>query len=361
MEKRKKGKTEGMPVGAERIRIYALIAAAFVVIAAASVLLAPQRAGALQRCRNIIMQQNKDSCLSYLASQTRNVSVCGYMSRQSADYCYADVAKLTSNASACTMISNQSETYGCVFGIANSTGSYSTCSYLKGEQREYCIEEVATELGNVTACSSLNSSGAQVCTSAIYLGMAKSGENATYCAQVSNNTDQGSVASILALSGAYAGSSANMTLESALNPVEYLQGNGYGFSARDLCYITVASSARNPAACAMISNTTLEGICNQSTYGPARPNLNQSSALPSTLCSQYAGQNYSSCNDIMAITEAVSTGNASFCASINYSQHRYLCYAAMARDYNSTSYCGYISNSSANQECIQNINYNMTQ
>ncbi len=361
MEGRGEAKRAGVLDGRERTVVYALVALVLVAIAAASLILVPRGSGTLQSCRNIVMRQNRDSCLSYLASETKNVSVCRYVSPASSDYCYASVARLTENASVCTMISGQNETYDCVFGIANATGAYATCSYLGGSQKAYCIEHLAESLGNVTACSTLNSSDAQICSSAIYFDRASSGDNATYCALVSNTTDQNITASILALSGAFAGPSGNMTLGLALGGAGYLQNGGNGFAVRDLCYMEVATALKSPAECARISNATLLSACNQSAYGGAVANFTGNGTLPSSFCSQYVGQNVSSCNNIISITEAISTKNASYCADINYTLSRYQCYAAMARAYNSTSYCGYISNSSANQECVQNINYNVTQ
>lgn len=347
----------------ERIKVYLAVAAVLVVLAVISLLLVPHPSNSLEGCREIVLQQNRDSCLEYLASSTRNATVCSYIASPYSDYCYAEVAELSSNPGECRMISNYNQTYSCVVQIANSTDSYGDCGYLNGSYRSYCIESLALKLDNATACSSIaNATEAGVCASAVYFGRARSAVNATYCSLVSNTSESQVVTRILSLSERMAGAVSNFSFGFGnINPTEYMELGNSTFAARDLCYLTVATSGE-PLACRSISNGTLESICNSSAYAAAPvSNLTENYTMASKVCSGYTGKNLTSCNALISITQAISSRNATVCTGIGNLSFRYQCYETLARAYNDTGYCGYISNATANQACVQDINYNVTQ
>ena len=154
-----------------------------------------------------------------------------------------------------------------------------------------------------------------------------------------------------------------------ISPISYLESASSNYTARDFCYLAVTSLSGNDLGCSMISSPSLYNICTSYGYNTTAAHnssgtsghLNISaSQLSSQLCAGYNGTSLQSCNALAVISSAIAERNASACATINSTNAGYQCYASLAKAYNDTAYCGYITNSTYNQACVDNIYYNAT-
>ena len=348
----------------QKIAAYVVAAAVLVVIAVVVNLHTNGGGSTLKGCGSIILQQDRNTCLTSLASSSDNTSVCRVVSQDGRDYCYSEVAQIDRNPQACMGLSSQNMTYECILGVANATKEFGTCRYLNGSMADSCIGTLAAATGNATACGTIsNAENSSVCYSGVYLSEARLSGRGYYCAMVSNTSTAPDVSNIIYLGelGSAPGNYSN-SQSFVQSPLVYLSAYNISYSARDYCYTEVASDTRNATDCAMVSNSIVRGICNQTSASQAvQGNISINSSTISSACSTYAGENLTTCQDILSIGEAVSSRNVSVCKSISETTYQYECYAALAKAYNESSFCGYISNSTANQACLQDIYYNITQ
>lgn len=361
MEKENKGILEGRSEW-EKVRIYLAIVLVLVVLAVAVTLAVPRSHGA-KSCLSILLEGSRDSCLLNLALYSKNSTVCGYLPKASSDSCYSAIAKESLNASTCTKISNYNGSAECVTYVANATDSPGTCSLLNGSQRSDCIEALAVRLGDTASCSMIsNSTEAMICASSVYFSEAVNNQNSSYCKAVTNTTDHVSVIKILTVSGSVTNTSSSSQSEFlGLNPLLYLESEGYSYSAKDLCYYSVASTLGSQSSCRDISNKSLEVMCNSSTSkSTGISNLSENTTGLYSLCIKYSSGNVATCNALVNITRALGSENVSYCSSLSSQAFRNQCYASLARAYRNASYCGYISNSTVNSACVEDINYNVT-
>lgn len=351
----------------EKLEIYIGVVIFVLVLAIIAILATPHTNNSLQRCKNIVLQGSKYSCFYLLATSTRNGSVCSYTSPPFSDYCYNSVASLTLNASECSRISNYNGTYQCVLGIANRTDSYAACESLNGAFASYCLEAIAAKLDNATICGKImEPNEAEICYSGIYMGDSRKYGNASYCSSVSNSTNQNMVGRIVSLSQSVPAQGSAVSPAPALgpgvlSPAEYLQTSGEAYSSRDLCYIAAVSASGNSSSCGMVQNSTLRNICQS--YGSSKEPQSNATINTTSLggfCAQYKGSNLTSCNALISISEAVINKNVTTCAGIANVSYQYQCYTSLAHAYNDSSYCGYITNATSNQACVQDIYYNTT-
>ncbi len=348
----------------EKLTIYAIAVAALLVVALLAVALEPRPSNGLSRCMDIVLSQNRYSCLYALAASTGNASVCGGIAPASSDYCYAEVALATRNTAACSGISTSAGKYQCVEMVANASDSYVACGALNGSQESGCIEALALKLDSVVGCSGIpNATDALVCANAVNIANARSTGNPGYCAGVSDTANQSFVYGVVTLSGEVHANASQSAGLSFIDPVQYLENAGEAYSARDLCYLSATSTSGNTSSCSSIANASLQGLCVAYKQAAAPSPANLSSANVTSLrgvCSQYTGADLQSCYALTDVISAVSGRNASVCSGINGTADQNQCYYALARAYNDTAYCGYIQNSTYNQACVQDINYNFT-
>lgn len=346
----------------EKIVIYGTIALVLIALALTFTFVLPHASSSLARCNEILLSQDKSSCLFSLALSSQNATVCSYINDGSQNSCYMQVALETLEPETCTYASNYNYVYSCIDEIANKTDSYAACNYLKAPYAGNCIEELAIRFANATACSALsNPIQSDVCSSGIYLALAISGKNQSYCAKIYNTTNQTVVSQIVSLSGERPGSSSSLGL-GGLGQTAILESGGFSYSSRDYCYFSVASLSGDNSSCAKLANSTLRSLCDAYSYktAPTASNSLANAASLATLCKSYTGSNLTSCEEIASLDEALSARNATFCSQIVGTSEQYQCYASLARAYNDTAYCGYIPNATANQACVEDIYYNVT-
>jgi hypothetical protein len=346
----------------EKVVVYGILAMIFIAVALLSAFLVPRSSGGIGRCNGILLSQGRYSCLFSLALSSENASVCSHITEASQDPCYSQVAIETLQPETCTDASNYNYTVNCVETIANKTDSYAACKYLKGNYSGDCVEGLALKLDNPEACTSISDSlQSALCSSGIYIALARSEENSSYCGLVYNTTNQTLVAQMLLLAGEKGSSNSTFGLL-ALSPVLEIESHSYPYGSRDLCYLSVASSGGSNSSCLDISNSSLRSTCLSFSYkasGAANSSAG-AAAINSSVCAAYGGSELASCDALISISQAVSGRNASFCAQIPNTSYEYQCYISLARTYNDTSYCGYIPNATTNEACLADIYYNFT-
>ena len=347
---------------AELVRSYAIIAAVIVVLALLSFLLVPRGTG-FKRCAGIIISQYKYECIESLAINSSNYSACSYLPAQPGAGCYASIAFSTRNATICTRIVNQSELPLCVFQIANSTGSYSSCDVLSGGSRSQCMLNIAVISSNTVSCGRLgNATDEDICLSSISLAKAMQSENGTYCNNVTNASDAGATKEILRYSSAIYlnGSNQSRVVYTAIAESQYNQSQP--INARDACYAYIATESANTIYCGDIKDAEYRTACYSSYY---RQSLNISGTgvngtgsannISTMLgnCSQSSGSYYgSTCQDLIVMSEAVHEKNATICTKFAAKNETYQCYTTLAMVYNDSSYCSYIQNATINSACV---------
>lgn len=360
----------------ERLRIYAVITVVLIALAIIVSVSTDHRQIGLKGCLGIALGGYRDSCLTALANSTRNVSICGYVSGASAGYCYSAVGEASLSAKACAMVSSETERYNCISYVANATSSPGACSYLNGSDNTACVEGFAASKANSSACYSMsNATEAGICASSVDLGLAENLGKPSYCAMVSGTSDANTTERIIALSSyVHYGESPNATF-SLTNPAEYISAGNLTPSARDLCYLSVASKDSNASICRGIGNATLESSCESSIASPRGYNITSNYTSANALienitrnstglyqsCAKIYGQaNATGCAALVYIDEAVTTKNATLCTYISNMSLEYKCYSSIAQAYGDVNFCGYIKNSTLNGACVEDLNYNVT-
>ncbi len=357
-----KGNLEGSQ---EKLRLYLAITILLAVFAVALYLITPNTR-TKSGCLSFLTPTARYSCLGHLALSTRNATLCSIMPVAYADSCYKAVGTETLNYSICAGIHDPGYAASCAESIANTTGSAKPCSVLNGTYRNGCVATSAVKLLNESYCAyASNASAAELCSSAVGVALSEKSGNASYCASVNNSIDPAVTGSILQYSGASGYTLGNIS--TALGtPLSYLEyGSGFNLSARDICYLKLASKLHNGRYCSYIYNASAAGICN-STFASAASVANTSAANYTQMlngCSQksvYMNSNYSTlCTESVLLYKAIETRNASVCKELGINLSS-TCYTNLAQTYNDSQYCSYITNASENSACVFGVHNNLS-
>jgi len=344
-----KKEKEGAASKKERLLYYLIILAIILILAAVSTVL---RTNQLRQCLNLVIQQNKASCLSNLAYSTSNASICSYLSGVYAASCYQALAYKLGDAALCFNALSLYESTGisCIQYFVNKTGNISLCNYLPYNSSRVCAYLGALSSQNSSACA-FAGANESMCLSSIAFSKALSYKNISYCYNLSETTNRTVLNSMLINSGARAKNI--MGLATVLLP----SGYGYNVSARDLCMLGVAQELGNAGYCSLFNSSLMRGLCSnivapQQTSGE----VNYTSLLQACL---RAGAFENTCKALVFVSEALSTKNVSICKSLNQTVS-WECFAALARAYKNTSYCGYITNVTISNACVMGVTYNIT-
>ncbi|MDE1762087.1 MAG: hypothetical protein KGH59_01580 [Candidatus Micrarchaeota archaeon] len=324
------------------IRAAALIAI-FLVLLAIAISVIPKGTKA-QQCESILLSQNRDSCLISLAVSTHNQSICSTIQDQSSSQCYSSVAIATLSAPICSKAGNLAAS--CVVQIANDTNDTSICSQASEPLSDRCVYSIAVRKGGIGFCTQiLNSTEQLECDSIISIGYAAASRNPAPCANVTNSTNSTTTSAII--TGAKLSSSGSSAI---FNQLAFLPE--LNISARDACYSTVASEQQNASLCAMVGSDA-RSLCTYSA-SPATNSTSQQNFTALIGGCNKSGQYASSCRVYVTISEAVATDNATMCGTLSVPSS-WNCYSALAVKYKAPADCGYITNSSANNACLQQI------
>lgn len=355
---------------------YAAIAIIMVIIAAV-VLALQNNQGGLKGCTGIILEAYRDSCISRLAYSTANVSLCSYLPSGQADSCISYIAENRSDAALCSGLSTSAEGNACMGAIANEEDNYTLCREMNGSALDACVTSIASRLAQPGECTGLSSRvAAQICANASLLSGALHSENPNACGSVTNRTGGTLTSGVAYYSGVFTysgnGTVGNgaLTLEqrasSPLSVVQFLNASTY--SSRDLCYIYMAAALRAPQYCADVPNATIANVCS----GGVQP-VNSNSTLTASGAAVTGGNSTQliaalcknltltagTCNNFAQFYHAVSTRNLTLCGALSGGT-QYQCYITLAKDYNNTNICSYITNATVNAACIEDVTYNNT-
>lgn len=339
----------------QKLKPYLIAVAVLVALMAISFLLVPSGgAGAASRCGGLLFQQSKYGCIQSAAIYSRNSTMCGSIPQPYRNYCYLGIAVNGSDATLCGKINSTALGNQCYIRIANRTGNTQICGMANASAGSACYYGMAVKIGNDTACASVYGADGQAqCNDTIKFNDALRTDNATFCSRISSNDNTQASQSILQNSsiGSYAQLGMNISQLMDLM-VFYNQSIG----ARDICYASIAYESLNRSQCASISNANLGDFCysnlNTSKKAVATNSTFNLTALYNT-CTGSSAQ-IDSCRYTYMAIAALQTGNLSMCKSIpqNYSS---TCFYYLAKKYNSTKYCSYISNATLSSACVGNI------
>ncbi len=330
----------------ERMRLYIAIAVILVAIALASTtLVGLSKPGT---CSSIFPSQNYN-CINQAAYSTSNLSMCSTLPAQYSSQCYIAIAENTKNDTACGLASDRNASDECVSFIANATANPGLCTGLSPSMTQSCIERIEVSTGTANACYTLpNNTGRISCVSAVYLAQAIIHRDKNYCARVPSNNNTNITLSAFGMLGfspgaAYSGVGQVLSIASIANIT---------FGVRDGCYASLAYVSSNPSYCDFASNST-RSVCKLAASHFSSVSYNATAGLNFTefmnLCQQQADP--ALCNSTVYYFKAVSARNTSTCTVLPV-PYSYQCYYTLAQIYNSTSYCGYITNATLNSQCV---------
>ncbi len=326
--------------------MYAAITIALMIIAFASFLLVPQGAS-LGACNRLVIQSSRYTCLTGLALAQENSSICGYEPVSFADSCYVQVAEKSNSTSMCSGISNRSVFGECIDVTAVASGNYSACAGAEEPYASRCAAGVAVKLGNEALCASIsNSTYESECTSIIAMRAAFATSNAMLCSEVSASYDR-NVSGYIIRNVSAGVSAAYAQAGTALDVLAFLPNVTY--TARDYCYITLATSSSNPALCQNVSAGDAATLCNEQA-STSSTNVTENFTALLAACAS-TGAYAQGCADYVTLSQAVKTRNATLCARLPTGQDAE-CYTLLASTYSNSAYCSEISNASYRQSCI---------
>ena len=342
-------------------RIVLIFATAALLLIALIFLLFGGRGSALENCKGVLLQQQRNACFLSLAGSTGNASVCSYVDVQSErDACFVGMAEAENSISVCNEVNHTSAQYSaCLNNVSLSTGNESGCQQLNGENQSLCAMNLATAEGfrSLSECSIIDNASLRNECSAVYQynSALKSG-SVRYCMNLTGAPN--STVLSLMLTDSY-----ESTASTSMQGVLFDQLN---VSPRGYCYYSLAKQLDNSTLCdqtagllnqaclaeLLQSNATANTAANatNATEFCSLLQRNLSSSLPSDL-----GNFSSLCLHYTLTAEAISTKNISKCLQVGSAPSVDACITSYATDYYNASYCSYIYNSSAEQDCYMTV------
>ena len=320
----------------EKVKIYLLGVLALAMATLAIVALSS--ASAPTRCSPGIFGSSA-ACVLQLATSTRNASMCSSLTGTYLSRCYSEIANETSNYATCAPLSavNQSVYSSCILPIAISADEPSACGNLQDPYESECMLKIATARENLSACGFLAGINNTVCRSAINMSNALSLSSPSMCAYTSDQANADLLRSILSYS--------RLNESNAIDVV--IAAEAANASARDVCYSILAMQSGTLSQCKSVSNSNLRMFCNATTVSYTNSSFNYTAMLHD--CSLNLTSS-GICTFGVTLTQALSTKNASYCGKLSGS-YSTQCYYGMARTFNDTSYCSYITNPAQNYGC----------
>ncbi len=155
------------------------------IIIAGAMLVVTSSKTPLGRCNGIVVSQQRESCLISLANLTRNASVCGYLPQSSQGTCVSNIALEEDNESVCRSVIGQNASYAqCVAAIGSKDMNAAYCSSLGEPYVSSCAYAVANAQGftDLKTCQLIgNSSMYRDCSYKSYYSSAIYQRKASYC------------------------------------------------------------------------------------------------------------------------------------------------------------------------------------
>ncbi|MEM3841544.1 MAG: hypothetical protein QXN59_02545 [Candidatus Micrarchaeaceae archaeon] len=330
----------------QKMMIYLGATAILLLVAAIFVSTYSQNTG----CGNILVAQQKYSCLSSKALSSGNVSYCLAIGLPGARAsCASALANKTLDISYCSTL-NGSYYAECATGIAVRTANDTYCSGVAGAGRGNCYLSVANAQGYAdegTCANITNSTGRFGCYYSYFYEKATSSGNSSYCSMITGSQNSTYLSDIVGLSS-------NLTLAES-GVLSY-----YNVTPRDYCYIELARETLNKSVCSQVSGGPAE-LCYASfeAINVTNSTSNFTSANITAECNAYPASVRSLCLTSgsigEAIAKAIGSRNASYCSGISELGYRYDCYIDFAEQLNQSSACNYIANSTIRSYCYSSV------
>jgi hypothetical protein len=337
-----------LPDSRSKLRLYAAITAALIVVALASYLIVPDQS-TVKGCMGLAITNSRYACISNIAIVSSNASICGSLpAGQYADDCYAQVAHKTGVGNDCMQIGNSSARSACVTGIAVPAKNYSLCGSADEPYASRCEEKVALLLYDGSLCRGISEATYRdACSSITDIRLAITSNDFSHCRNVSDSHDKNFTNNIIGnfSYGALPGYEVNST--AMLGSISFLPNTTY--TPRDFCYSVLAYKSGNFSLCSSVSAGTARDLCAyRSTTFSSNSTANYTQQLQG--CDN-AGAYRQSCITSLTISEAVKTMNSTMCGRID-TQSGVTCFTLLASTYKNSTYCGYISDSSQRSMCL---------
>lgn len=351
----KRSKHEDKRLTTETERRLLLIGITIVLFALAMVTLLSRSifgSSALQSCRGVILQQEKNDCLFSLANRTSNYSVCSYLSPDQYTYqCIATVAENRKNVSICSMINSSNPQYNnCIERVSYLDNNVNECLLIKGANESECAFSIAREDGftSINYCNSIaNSSQKSLCSNIYYYNTGVLSSTPSYCAElpdVSNST-------LLAL--LVSKDNTNQTESTSFN---FLAASTLNVSPRSYCYYSIARSTQNRALCALAT-----GAISSECYDSFNVTNSTQITNVSSLCASAPSYLKALCSYSVFTEKALAEQNVSACLVIANKTYVDTCIVQLAARYKDGSYCTYINNTdTAQQACYSSASLNIS-
>jgi hypothetical protein len=337
-----------LPDSRGKLRLYAAVTAALLVVALASYLIIPDQS-TVKGCMGLAITNSRYYCISNIAIMSSNASMCGNLpAGQYADACYVQVARKTGSGNDCMLIGNSSSRSSCVTDIAIPAKNYSLCGSADEPYASRCEEKVALLLYDGSLCSGIpDAAYRDTCSSIINIRLAITSNDFSRCRNVSDSHDKNFTNNIISnfSYGALPGYAANSM--AALGSISFLPNITY--TPRDFCYSVLAYNLGDFGLCSSVSAGTARDLC---AYRSATFSSNSTANYTQQLqaCEQ-AGAYRQSCITSLTVSEAVSSMNATMCGRVD-TQSGVTCFTLLASTYKNSTYCGYISDSSQRSVCL---------
>ncbi|MGC8651692.1 MAG: hypothetical protein ACP5UH_00350 [Candidatus Micrarchaeia archaeon] len=317
------------------------LSVAVILLIVAAILLLGQRKGALQECRSIVLSQQRDSCFANLAGSTSNATICKFISSKSDEYaCILGIASAKDSIALCGYLNNTQAYEECAYTVANSTSNETACKTLEEPYRSECLYNYAksTNFSSIGRCSDIsNSTLSAECSYLYYYRRAILYKNQSYCG--------------------YLPDVVNSTVESYMLPQNsnYPLGVGMELSSlnitpRQYCYLQLANETKNSSLCSFTTGITSEICKGMFANRTANVTVNESA-----ICSNVPSYLKDICEYSYASDEALKEDNVSQCLTISNETYKDNCIYTLAYEYNQSSYCGYILNSTAMDACYGSV------
>ena len=346
------GSANGGAIG-PRLKLYLLVTIVLVLVAAAALLI--PRGTPLHQCNSLFFQQNKYSCISQLAFSSNNASLCGMMTGNYSSACYESMAERTGNASLCSNSLSGNTTTGseCFTYFANKTGNASLCAGAVEPYKMHCVTSLSVRSSSNASCSMLDPQNQTICSSSVGMSEAIVYGKANLCNLVSNSTDRQIENGILnntpAVSSLGGMASYMLTYLLAI-PNESI-------SPKDLCYLAVAGKTSNSSLCGYISSSQISQLCTSvSSRANVTPQSFNASQILNACSSSSMYISEKQCIVYLTLSESIETDNITWCKTLG-SDYYTTCYSSFASAFKNATYCSYISNITASNACLANMNY----
>jgi hypothetical protein len=341
------------------MKLYAVIAAVLVVIALLSMLLVPRGKG-IQYCNSVISQQGRYGCISNLAADTHNASLCGFLNGSAMDQCYVSIAVNSTDPRICNKIVSSNVSSECFYFFANYTRNLTMCGDIKNTAlRNSCAYGITLKKGDLSGCGAIdNITESAECYNTIYLDKALETKNISFCSEIGAENSSAQLLNVLQ----YSNISRYGNLSDEIGQLmQYAAYSNATFGTGDFCYASIAYETSNSAYCSYLKAQNISNACTTfikyENYATGNFYTGNNDTLNYTkLMNSCQGQvNYQSCVDTYRYLDAITYKNASMCGTIITPSISYNCYFGIAQEYNSTKYCSFITNSTLNSDCVMSI------